>query len=47
MQISTQQIYDAVVSMSEGFKPSEKTLQFIKDFAYAYRVNNGQAYCLN
>jgi hypothetical protein len=47
MQISTQQIIDAVASMSEGVKPSEKTLQFIRDFAYTYRVSNGQAYCLN
>lgn len=47
MQISTQQIIDAVASMSEGMKPSRKTLQFIKNFAYTYRVKNGQAYCLN
>jgi len=47
MQISTQQIIDAVASMSEGMKPSGKTLQFIKNFAYTYRVKNGQAYCLN
>ncbi len=33
--------------MSEGLKPSEKTLNLIRDFAYSYRVNNGQAYCLN
>jgi hypothetical protein len=47
MQISTQQIVDTVASMSEGLTPSERTLQFIKDFAYTYRVKNGQAYCLN
>ena len=47
MQISTQHIFSAVASMSEGLKPSEKTLKFIKDFAYTYRVTNGQAYCLN
>ncbi len=33
--------------MSEGLKPSEKTLKCIRDFAYSYRVKNGQAYCLN
>ena len=47
MQISTQQVIEAVSSMSEGLRPSEKTLKFIKDFAYSYRVKNGQAYCLN
>ena len=47
MQISTQQVIDAVASMSEGLKPSEKTLQFIRDFAHSYRVKNGQACCLN
>jgi hypothetical protein len=47
MQISTQQVIDAVASMSEGLKPSEKTLQFIRDFAHSYRVKNGQAFCLN
>ncbi len=47
MQISTQQIISAVASMSEGLKPSEKALKFIKDFAYTYRVKNGQAFCLN
>ena len=47
MQISTQQVIDTVASMSEGLKPSEKTLQFIRDFAHSYRVKNGQAFCLN
>jgi hypothetical protein len=47
MQISTQQIIEAVAAMSEGLKPSEKTLKFIKEFAYTYRVANGQAYSLN
>lgn len=47
MQISTQQIIDAVASMSEGLKPSEKTIQVIRQFAYTYRVRNGQSYCLN
>jgi hypothetical protein len=47
MQISTQQLYDAVAAMSEGFRPSEKTLKFIKEFAYTYRVKDGQAYSLN
>jgi hypothetical protein len=47
MQISTQQVIDTVAAMSEGLKPSEKTLNFIREFAYTYRVNNGQAYCLN
>ena len=47
MQISTQQVFDAVASMSERFKPREKTLQTIRQFAYSYRVENGQAYCLN
>ena len=47
MQISTQQVIDAVASMSEGLKPSERTLQLIRNFAYTYRVKNGQAYCLN
>ena len=27
--------------------PSEKTLNFIKQLAYTYRVVNNQAYCLN
>jgi hypothetical protein len=47
MQISTQQVIDAVAAMSEGLKPSEKTLKFIREFAYTYRMNNGQAYSLN
>ena len=47
MQISTQQLCDAVAAMSEGFRPSEKTLKFIKEFAYSYRVKDGQAYSLN
>ena len=47
MQISTQQIIDTVATMTEGLKPRERTLQLIRDFAYTYRVNNGQAYCLN
>jgi len=33
--------------MSEGLTPSEKTLKVIRDFAYAYRVKNGRAYCMN
>ena len=47
MQISTQQMIDAVATMSEGFKPRETTLQMIKQFAYNYRVMNGQTYSLN
>ena len=47
MQISTQQLIDAVASMSKGHKPNEKTLEFILDFAHTYRVKNGRAYCLN
>ena len=47
MQISTQQVIEAVSSMSEGLRPSEKTLNFIRSFAYSYRVKNGQAFCLN
>ena len=47
MKISTQQVIDTVATMSEGLKPSERALQFIRDFAYTYRVKNGQAYCLN
>jgi len=47
MQISTQQVIDTVAMMSEELKPSERTLQFIKNFAYSYRVANGQAYSLN
>ena len=47
MQISTQQLYDAVAAMSEGLRPSEKTLKFIKEFAYTYRAKDGQAYSLN
>ena len=47
MKISTQQVIDTVASMSEGLKPNERTLKLIKDFAYTYRVNRGQAYCLN
>lgn len=27
--------------------PSEKTIQFIKQLAYTYRVVNRQPYCLN
>ncbi len=27
--------------------PSERTLNFIKQFAYTYRVANNQTYCLN
>ena len=33
--------------MSEGLKPREKTLQFIRDFAYSYRVKSSHAYSLN
>ena len=47
MKISTQQMIDTVATMSEGLKPRERTLQFIRDFAYTYRVKNGQVYCLN
>jgi len=47
MQISTRQIIDTVASMSEGLQPRSHTLQFVRDFAYTYRVHNGQAYCLN
>lgn len=31
----------------EETTPSEKTLQFIKQLAYTYRVANNRAYCLN
>jgi hypothetical protein len=31
----------------EEMTPSEKTLKFIKQLAYTYRVVNNQAYCLN
>jgi hypothetical protein len=31
----------------EEMTPSEKTINFIKQFAYTYRVLKGQAYCLN
>ena len=32
----------------EEMTPSKKTLNFIKQLAYTYRVaTNGQAYCLN
>ena len=47
MQISTQQIVDAVTSMSEGLAPREQTLRLIRDFAYTYRASAGQGYCLN
>lgn len=47
MQISTQQIISTVASMSEGLKPSVRTLKFIKEFAYTYRVKNGQSFCVN
>jgi len=47
MPISTQQIKDAVAKMTEGVSPREHTLKLIRDFAYTYRVNNDQAYCLN
>lgn len=47
MKISTQQVINAVTTMSEGLKPGERTLLFIREFAYTYRVKNGQAYCLN
>jgi hypothetical protein len=47
MQISTQLLIDTVASMSEGLKPSEKTLNMVKEFAYTYRVKDGQAFCLN
>ena len=47
MQISTQQVIEAVSSMSEGLRPSEKTLKFIRDFAHSYRVQNGQTYSPN
>ena len=47
MHISTQQVIEAVAAMSEGQQPRERTLQFIKNFAYTFRVKDGQAYCLN
>lgn len=47
MQISTQLLIDTVASMSEGLQPSEKTLRMVRDFAYSYRVKNGQPYCMN
>ena len=47
MHIYTQQIIETVQSMSEGLKPRETTLKLIRDFAYTYRVKNGEAYCLN
>ena len=31
----------------EEMTPSKKTLYFIKQFAYTYRVANNKAYCLN
>lgn len=31
----------------EEMTPSEKTLNFIKQLAYTYRVVNNQAFCLN
>ena len=31
----------------EEMTPSEKTLQFIRQFAYTYRVVNRQPCCLN
>ena len=31
----------------EEMTPSKKTLDFIKQLAYTYRVTNGQTYCLN
>ena len=31
----------------EETTPSEKVLNLIRQFAYTYRVANGQAYCLN
>jgi hypothetical protein len=47
MQLSTQQIIEAVATMSEGLNPSEETLKFIRSFAHTYRVNHGQAFSLN
>ena len=47
MQISTQQLIDTVATMSEGLQPRQTTLNVIRDFAYSYRVNTGQAYSLN
>ncbi len=47
MHISTQQVIDVVTAMSEEFTPSAATLHIISQFAYTYRVSNGQAYCLN
>ena len=31
----------------ESFKPSEQTLDIIRQYAYTFRVNNKQALCLN
>lgn len=31
----------------EEMTPSEKTIRFIKQIAYTYRVSRQQAYCLN
>jgi hypothetical protein len=31
----------------EEMTPSKKTLEFIKQIAYTYRVVKNQAYCLN
>jgi hypothetical protein len=40
MQISTQQVFDAVVSMSEELSPREETLQSIRHFARHFRQSS-------
>jgi len=47
MQISTQQLIGTVAAMSEGLQPRQTTLSLIRNFAYSYRVINGQAFSLN
>lgn len=47
MQIFTHEVFEEVASLYEDMRPSEKTLLLIRQFAYTYRVKNGEPYCLN
>ena len=45
--IDKQNVQPMQIFTREETTPSEKTLKFIREFAYTYRVTNGQAYSLN
>jgi len=47
MQIFTREDELKMLFGAENMKPSEKTLQLIRQIAYTYRAADNQAYCIN